>query len=622
MKMKTLMLLVMAGLPIFCSAQRNQSGRAVPAAPPTYTPPSAPVQTRQSAPTYTPPSAPVQTRQSAPTYTPPSAPVQTRQSAPTYTPPSAPVQTRQSTPTYTPPSATVQSRQSAPPPINVARPERIVERPVTPTVERPAVTQPARSEQRPVERPVSPVAERPVTPIAERPAVTQPARSEQRPVERPVSPVAERPALPSANHEPDPSALFREYSRQQESLRQTPQPGRQPSTPGADRPSRVETPVVSPRPPSGGDRDRIMRPDLSGRSSSSPGRITVPETTTLRSTPGMGPTRDAAASLRHPLTTQRPSFGSGGGHNPLSSPASSLRPQTTQAPAVASHRQPPAAAPHNPLRLSRPVADYAHRTPMMGLARPLPSPIVTRPAVSYPVAAAYYPTYNSYNFYPRPAYYGYYGPTASRVRISPWLSLAPIWWGPVLYPSGFGISWSSGSFGLSFSTSAYSPFYAHRPYYDSWYYNGWGYSSAYYGGWSRGWYGGFSYVYNPWPVYRTHYLYSPPTLVYETAYSQPPAQTVVYQTVQHLDQPLTVASTPVTAVPPAQHAHAEQEGYRCSCACGCNGQVPCTCEYPCGSEYDDDETQAYLLSNSFVSYAVSLNPETIWASYAGFDRIQ
>jgi len=204
----------------------------------------------------------------------------------------------------------------------------------------------------------------------------------------------------------------------------------------------------------------------------------------------------------------------------------------------------------------------------------------------------------------------------------------------VLYPAGFGVSWSSrGGFGVSLATggfamsfSTYSPYYPHRPYYDSWYYRGWGYSSAYYGGWARGWYGGFSYVYNPWPVYRTYYLYTPPTttVIYETApqtiiYREAP-QTVIYQEAAPAPQtlvPQARAHPPAEAPPPGA---LPEEDYRCFCACRCNWKTPCTCDYPCGAEYASLQ-ETFRLSDDFVSYTVSLNPETIWASYAGFDRI-
>ena len=44
----------------------------------------------------------------------------------------------------------------------------------------------------------------------------------------------------------------------------------------------------------------------------------------------------------------------------------------------------------------------------------------------------------------------------------------------------------------------------------------------------------------------------------------------------------------------------------CLCPCRCNGQRPCTCSYPCGSEYalrDED----FALNRSFASYADAQN---------------
>jgi hypothetical protein len=46
---------------------------------------------------------------------------------------------------------------------------------------------------------------------------------------------------------------------------------------------------------------------------------------------------------------------------------------------------------------------------------------------------------------------------------------------------------------------------------------------------------------------------------------------------------------------------------------------PCTCDYPCGSEYalrDED----FDLGLAFASYADTLSSEAIWSSYAGLDR--
>lgn len=219
-------------------------------------------------------------------------------------------------------------------------------------------------------------------------------------------------------------------------------------------------------------------------------------------------------------------------------------------------------------------------------------------------------------------------------------AFAPAWYGPV---SGLGFAWSNGHVGLSFSS--YWPTYYNTRYYDSWSCGGWGYSNLYYGGWRSGWYGGVSYIYNPWPVYRTYYLYEPEPVVVrtETVYINQPAPTtyavqdpapatyaVEYpapatyaaaspapttQSIQTAPAAEPVTGAAVPAVPSAETVPVEP----CFCPCHCNGQRPCTCAYPCGAEYAvDDET--FALSTVYESYAESLDPETIWSSYAGLDR--
>ena len=213
-------------------------------------------------------------------------------------------------------------------------------------------------------------------------------------------------------------------------------------------------------------------------------------------------------------------------------------------------------------------------------------------------------------------------------------AFSPVWCGPAVYPAGnyFGFGWNNGSWGLSvgFSTT---------PYYDSWSCGGWGYSGVYYGGWRDNWYGGFSYVYNPWPVYRSYYLYEPVPLVtgVETVYvTQPATTTYVVQSpapTTYVEQspapaaPVQQAAAVVTEEPPPQPnreaapaaERAETVASPCFCPCHCNGQRPCTCDYPCGSEYAVSDEQ-FDLSNAYSSYAVTLSPETIWSSYAGLDR--
>ncbi|HRT29575.1 MAG TPA: hypothetical protein P5527_07265 [Kiritimatiellia bacterium] len=252
---------------------------------------------------------------------------------------------------------------------------------------------------------------------------------------------------------------------------------------------------------------------------------------------------------------------------------------------------------------------------------------------------------------------GWYGPS--------WY--APAWYSPAWYypASGFSFSWSNRRYGLSIWNSA--PVYA-TPYYDSWVCGGWGFSSLYYGGWRSGWYGGVSYIYNPWPVYRTTYFYEPAPVVTETVYvTQPAAQTtVVYeepqtyatvpaaQTTVVYEEPQTYAvataaspnvslqsapasttapllplPVPAPAEEPDNHtlwdaapavAQVETTAIGCFCPCRCNGKRPCICDYPCGAEYAIVREE-FNLGLNFASYTDTLNPEAIWASYAGLDRI-
>jgi len=184
-------------------------------------------------------------------------------------------------------------------------------------------------------------------------------------------------------------------------------------------------------------------------------------------------------------------------------------------------------------------------------------------------------------------------------------------------------TWGNNHVSFSVSTRSTYPVYTYRPYYctSSWYYHdGWQHSQVYYGGWRSSWYGGFSYAFNPYPVYRTYYLYEEPQTV---VIQQPPQQVIIYNqpaqpVVQNQDFVAAPApSTPATTAPVEQPAVAE-EPVHCLCACKCNGKVPCICEYACGSEFNYSP-EAYTLGG-FVSYSESLNTELIWSSYAGLDR--
>jgi len=214
----------------------------------------------------------------------------------------------------------------------------------------------------------------------------------------------------------------------------------------------------------------------------------------------------------------------------------------------------------------------------------------------------------------------------------------PVWCGPVVYPSyysygasfGLGFSWSNGSSWLAFGS--YSPaYYSYTPYYSSSYYGGYGYSSVYYGGWRSGWYGGLSYACNPWPVYRTYYLYEPEPLIItqpvvirrevvvqnvsypEPVISQIQVKPISYTSKYNPDQIVIEERTVI-------RENGEQSVY--------TSYTPADAdpEYVYDDQYDvfyyagDDLRAEFTLG--FSSYAASLNPESIWVSYAGLDRWQ
>ena len=202
---------------------------------------------------------------------------------------------------------------------------------------------------------------------------------------------------------------------------------------------------------------------------------------------------------------------------------------------------------------------------------------------------------------------------------------APVYMGPVFYPSAsYVTTWHGGYASVSIAAPVYNTY---RPYYcnTGTIHDGWHYSSAYYGGWRNNWYGGFSYSFNPMPVYRTYYLYEEP----QTVVIQQPEQQVVYANPPAQQVATVSESTPATTPPPppiletltvAKQSSETAPEPRCFCACRCNGRVPCICEYACGSEFAY-YPEEYTLKG-FTSYSKSLNPELIWSSYAGLDRIE
>lgn len=251
-----------------------------------------------------------------------------------------------------------------------------------------------------------------------------------------------------------------------------------------------------------------------------------------------------------------------------------------------------------------------------------------RPPVRRP-PARHRPYYGHRPHHPRHRQHAHwFDPWAFRYRHH---AFAPLWsyrpyFHPYYYPHyyahpysgfGFGLSWSSGSFGLSLFSS-YSPVYS-TVYYDSWHCGGWGYSRLYHGGWRSGWYSGISYIYNPWPVYSACYLYDPaPTVIStETVYvNQPSEVTYVTSATAASDAPYSAPVNTEPAVAPQATAYTETPATRTPLD---SDNQPGFGEYLYDMEYDY-QPEDFDLSQNFVSYTESLDPETIWLSYAGLDQ--
>lgn len=265
------------------------------------------------------------------------------------------------------------------------------------------------------------------------------------------------------------------------------------------------------------------------------------------------------------------------------------------------------------------------------------SVVASRPPTHYPT---YNNTYYSHH-YPSHTEQHYRPVTSYNRSASFWQAFGftisaslftPFYIAPVIYPSRSYYTWYGSPVVVSVSSRSHYPSYAYRPYYcnTGYIHDGFHYSSAYYGGWRGNWYGGFSYIFNPTPVYSSYYLYNEPQTIVvqqpapEVVTVNPPAQPAAPPQESILDTaPLTTQPQP--ALEPAAEAVATQtppadKNAHCFCACKCNGRVPCTCEYACGSEfaYLPDE---YTLKG-FSSYSESLNKELIWSSYAGLDRAE
>lgn len=168
--------------------------------------------------------------------------------------------------------------------------------------------------------------------------------------------------------------------------------------------------------------------------------------------------------------------------------------------------------------------------------------------------------------------------------------------------SGWSFFWQGDAF--SFYASSYSS----RRIYSSWG-CGWDWTCARVPAWSV--YGGswrrchpttFAYVWNPWPVYSSYYLYDyePAPVVQTEVVYVVPATTAVAQPIQ--TAPVVTAAEPA----PAATAPAAQEN------------AANAAEY--GAALPAYQIPEDLFRLDFTSYSETLDSGAIWASYAALDR--
>ncbi len=152
----------------------------------------------------------------------------------------------------------------------------------------------------------------------------------------------------------------------------------------------------------------------------------------------------------------------------------------------------------------------------------------------------------------------------------------------------------------------------------------------YYGGWRSGWYGGLSYAFNPWPVYRTYYLYEPEPIIIQ----QP---VIVRQQVIVEQEPAPVTGTTIIQAAPISYATDYSSGHivveertTIQQVADAQGAEFTPAEFDPEYVYEDQFDPLYYggdifadeLRLGFSSYAISLNPESIWFSYSGLDLIR
>jgi len=204
-----------------------------------------------------------------------------------------------------------------------------------------------------------------------------------------------------------------------------------------------------------------------------------------------------------------------------------------------------------------------------------------------------------------------------------------------------------GSIRFAEATGWYTPAYYNpwfvRPHYDPFYGSAWGYSTVSY---SSGWYGGYTYCWNPYPVYRRYYFSQPvleypqTTIVVESAPVSVVPQTVVTTVEAPAAATVTYIGSDPAPLPQPPTLTADQAGPSASAVTTSpvqpvNVPVPTTTRVERVEEQNDAgvDPDGDAFENPFADEEINLvgqsvfeditaNMERFWAAYKEMDMQQ
>lgn len=463
----------------------------------------------------------------------------------------------------------------------VTRPQAPVARPQQPAVTKPSVTQPAVAAPKPqlqTKPQVKPQVQTPeiarprdIKPLERRPDTARPSLNRD---------LAERPKPPLSNRDNTPRTLDNARPRQPalSDADRTRSPGR----PQLARPGSSERNTESP----------LRRPDNSIRTPRSESR---PNATALKGTPRS----IERGEPRRPA--ERMSLRSGRDSTPAATQPEAASRRTTSTPPSLRQRS---SHPGRPILTGGGPRSSGRYNTSLRPSAPLRPHNVRNTTIN-----------------------NYYYSNKVKVRPKRSFSLSFGWYSP-----GLALGFSTGHMG-------YTPWPATYGWYGNWGYHP---SSLYYSSfglsWYSGWWGGYYHLHNPWPAYHSYSYYEPAPLVTRTEYvyvQQPASATIIdsapvivepattYPTQSYL-LPETTNNAPVIIESPLSNGDLSSTPTSlipsCFCACQCNGERPCVCEFPCGMEFAWDPNE-FNLHNTFISFTEEPRIEAIWMAYAGLNTL-